>query len=377
MFSGQWKESDEPLIQLNIPDENVDVEALDLALSSLYKDEVELTPSRICPTLAAASLLQLDGLKEHCVQFMKDNLNVASVIYFLKTSTIYGVQDVKERCMEWLHLNTVWDSSPQLLGEMDQDLLVDLIQSPELFVMQVEMDVYTMAKKWLFLQMCPTWSGEDSKLLPSCDSFFQELGEKNKMEFLLTEGGRQYCPLFRSVRYRAIINDGASIRSVEEDRIVPNAWLLPFYKQQWLKMLDVEQGADPGPMTVTPDVFSKVCVRCGRILTEDVMYCWRWTGFSFGFDVLLTYSNGELLVKRNTHSQPCNLSVSLQAKRTIVFRIKVAYGSDEGDKDVRVKEDTGMMRMALSPDEEQSILKLDQSIVFPLYIGMNFCITGN
>ena len=44
---------------------------------------------------------------------------------------------------------------------------------------------------------------------------------------------------------------------------------------------------------------------------------------------------------------------------------------------MRVKEDTGMMRMALSPDEEQSILKLDQSIVFPLYIGMNFCITGN
>ena len=27
----------------------------------------------------------------------------------------------------------------------------------------------------------------------------------------------------------------------------------------------------PSPMTVTPDVFSKVCVRCGRILTEDVM----------------------------------------------------------------------------------------------------------
>jgi BTB/POZ domain-containing protein 13 len=83
MFSGQWKESDEPLIQLNIPDENVDVEALDLALSSLYKDEVELTPSRICPTLAAASLLQLDGLKEHCVQFMKDNLKCVCFCFSL------------------------------------------------------------------------------------------------------------------------------------------------------------------------------------------------------------------------------------------------------------------------------------------------------
>ena len=49
--------------------------------------------------------------------------------------------------MEWLHLNVVWDSSAELLGDMERDLLLELIKSPDLFVMQVEMDVYTMAKK--------------------------------------------------------------------------------------------------------------------------------------------------------------------------------------------------------------------------------------
>ena len=47
------------------------------------------------------------------------------------------------------------------------------------------------------------------------------------------------------------------------------------------------------------------------------------------------------------------------------------------DEDAMKEEDTGIVRIALAPDEEQSVLKLNKPVVFPLYIGMNYCITGN
>ena len=42
------------------------------------------------------------------------------------------------------------------------------------------------------------------------------------MEFLVAEEGGQYGPVFRSIRYRSIVNDAASIQSIEEDKIVPS-----------------------------------------------------------------------------------------------------------------------------------------------------------
>lgn len=59
MFNGSWKESNENHITLEIPDENIDIEALNTAFGSLYCDEVIITPTSVVPLLAAANLLQL------------------------------------------------------------------------------------------------------------------------------------------------------------------------------------------------------------------------------------------------------------------------------------------------------------------------------
>lgn len=49
-------------------------------------------------------------------------------------------------------------------------------------------------------------------------------------------------------------------------------------------------------------------------------YCWRWTGFNFGFDLLVTYTNRFIVFKRNTLSQPCGGAVSLQPRRHLAYR---------------------------------------------------------
>ena len=54
---------------------------------------------------------------------------------------------VSVRCRDWLLVHLVLVSSAELLREMDLSLLEGLLGSPDLFVMQVEMDIYTLAKK--------------------------------------------------------------------------------------------------------------------------------------------------------------------------------------------------------------------------------------
>ena len=71
MFSGNWVETNRRQININVPDPNVTREALHIAFGSLYRDEVSIRPIEAESLLAAASLLQLDSLIQHCEDVMK------------------------------------------------------------------------------------------------------------------------------------------------------------------------------------------------------------------------------------------------------------------------------------------------------------------
>ena len=59
MFSGSWKESTMEKIDIHIIDPNIDLNALHIALGSLYQDEITVEPADVIPILAAASLFQV------------------------------------------------------------------------------------------------------------------------------------------------------------------------------------------------------------------------------------------------------------------------------------------------------------------------------
>ncbi|KAL4684149.1 hypothetical protein H8959_021843 [Pygathrix nigripes] len=79
MFSDSWKESSMNIIELEIPDQNIDVEALQVAFGSLYRDDLLIKPSRVVAILAAACMLQLDGLIQQCGETMKETITVKTV----------------------------------------------------------------------------------------------------------------------------------------------------------------------------------------------------------------------------------------------------------------------------------------------------------
>lgn len=97
MFSGSWKESSMNIIELEIPDQNIDIEALQVAFGSLYRDDVLIKPSRVVAILAAACMLQLDGLIQQCGETMKETISVRTVCGYYTSAGTYGLDSVKKK----------------------------------------------------------------------------------------------------------------------------------------------------------------------------------------------------------------------------------------------------------------------------------------
>ncbi|XP_050766230.1 germ cell-less protein-like 1 [Gymnogyps californianus] len=377
MFSGSWKESNMNVIELEIPDQNIDIEALQVAFGSLYRDDVLIKPSRVVALLAAACMLQLDGLIQQCGETMKETINAKTVCGYYNSAGTYGLDSVKKKCLEWLLNNLMTHQSVELFKELSINLMKQLISSSNLFVMQVEMDVYTALKKWMFLQLVPSWNGSLKQLLTEADAWFAKRRKdfEDDIAFLESEQGNPFLTVFTHLRLQYIISDLASARIIERDSLIPSEWLSSVYKQQWFAMLRAEQDNDIGPQEINKEELEGNSMRCGRKLAKDGDYCWRWTGFNFGFDLLVTYTNRYIIFKRNTLNQPCSGSVSLQPRRNIAFRLRLASFDSSGK--IICSRTTGYQILTLEKDQEQVVMNLDSRLlIFPLYICCNFLYTS-
>ncbi|KTF77098.1 hypothetical protein cypCar_00024441 [Cyprinus carpio] len=356
--------------------------ALQVVFGSLYRDDVLIKPSRVVNVLAAACMLQLDGLIQQCGETMKENVNVKTVCSYYNAATMYGLDSVMKKCLEWLLNNLMTHQNVDLMKELGYSLTMaeimeQLIQSSDLFVMQVEMDVYTALKKWMFLQLNPSWDGPIKQLLLDADAWLckrrSEAGEEEP--FLNTDDGMPFVPVFRHIRLQYIINDLASARMLERDNILPPEWLSTVYKQQWFAMLRTEHDNDNGPQEANKEESELNSMRCGRKLTKDGDYCWRWTGFNYGFDLLVTYTNRFIIFKRNTLSQPCGGAVSLQPRRHLAYRLRLASFDNSGK--VVCSRSTGYQLVTLEKDQEYVVMNLDSRLLsFPLYVCCNFLYTS-
>ncbi|EGW06919.1 Germ cell-less protein-like 1 [Cricetulus griseus] len=316
MFSGSWKESSMNIIELEIPDQNIDIEALQVAFGSLYRDDVLIKPSRVVAILAAACMLQLDGLIQQCGETMKETINVKTVCGYYTSAGTYGLDSVKKKCLEWLLNNLMTHQSVELFKELSSSWELHLFDGQIRFPLVSCAHLISRAVFLMDQLLCITNWKVDAEV--ACDVYCTVYFEGTT--FLETEQGKPFAPVFRHLRLQYIISDLASARIIEQDSLVPSEWLSSVYKQQWLAMLRAEQDSEVGPQEINKEELEGNSMRCGRKLAKDGEYCWRWTGFNFGFDLLVTYTNRYIIFKRNTLNQPCSGSVSLQPRRSIAFR---------------------------------------------------------
>lgn len=371
MFNGSWKESTEEHITLEIPDDNIDVEALNTAFGSLYCDEVTVTPVKVVPLLAAANLLQLEGLSQQCAEAMIETINRATVCAYHAAATQYCEVKVQSKCVEWLERRLTSETSVSLLKDISIELMSKVVNSQGLFVMQIEVDVYNLLKVWAYVHLYPDCTGSWKDVRSQANAYFSS--REGDMCFLETEEGKAFVSAFKSIRFHHVINDLRSIQLVDNDRIIPQDWLYPLYKTQWACMLLMSQNRDSGPSV---EKFGTGALRCGRILDRSSSFCWRWTGFSYGIDVIMTYSprTRQLLLRRNTNTYPVGGVVCLHHQRSLAVRVSAASFDSNGC--TSYYKSSGLLDLTLDPEEEKTVLQLDRSAVFPLSVSVHMALVS-
>ncbi|KAJ9578457.1 hypothetical protein L9F63_005327, partial [Diploptera punctata] len=317
MFSGAWKEANEDVVDIKIVDPNINLDSLYTVLGSMYLDEITLEPIEVVPTIATATLFQLEGIIEKCAEIMIETVNAETAVKYYEAGCEYGVQRVKDAAFKWLLINLLshFQDQPKRLREISVDLMEKLVSSSDLFVMQTEFSLYVLLRFWVFLQLHPEWDSSSRESLLEAHIFFQNRTDDEP--FLLSHEGRIYSGAFRALRFQHLVNHHLDIEMLKTDRIVPFEWLSPAVSQQWYHMLRIDQGLDRGPKSIGSDEFSKECVRCGRTLVSAGEHVWRWTGFNMGLDLIWSCNTRNLRVKRNNRTEH-EVMLSMQSKRHLV-----------------------------------------------------------
>merc|ERR1719219_1433157 len=142
------------------------------------------------------------------------------------------------------------------------------------------------------------------------------------------------------------------------------------YQRQWLMLLRVDQGLDRGPQTLTDDQFNDSCLRCGRSLNiGGQQHMWRWTGFNMGLDLIVTFDDWHLSIKRSLNSSGSanehEAVLSNHKKRHIYYRASVF--SLNAQKQVSYEVNSGVQSISLGRNASHEMLKIDKTkATFPL-----------
>lgn len=209
-------------------------------------------------------------------------------------------------------------------------------------------------------------------------NLLQERVRRDKRFFLETEEGAMYSKVFKSLRFNHLVNHHMDMDMLIKDRIIPEKWMNSVYRHQWQLLLRADQGVDRGPQSMTSAEFDKLCLRCGRTLNSGGQpHMWRWTGFNMGLDLIITFDNYCVSLKRSLTTSGSSEHEALLAnhkKRHIFYRVSVV--SLNSQKQVAYQAETGVKSLTLLKNHTHEILSIDKTkATFPLLLSFNFAVT--
>lgn len=316
--------------------------------------------------------------------FFLHSLNKTAITYY-EAAVQYGATDVKKNAFQWLLINLLsfYSKHGKWLQMLNADLLTELIDSPDLVVMQTEFALYALLKVWVYLKIQQFSNGDDrkieennmnqnnynnlspsircsngnktntnngnssgngatnsSEIVTQASNYFSSL--KSQTPFLQTRCGQRFVKPFLKLRMQHLINHPVDIKLILEDNIIPKDWLYLPFMVQWNSLIKIDNCLDSGwvalhskqtcssliqnfchfagsPVDCDEKTFYQTCLRCGRVLDDDGYQKWRWTGFNFGVDLVLVSDTRTLSIKRHHRTENERL-LSLQSKRNVMLR---------------------------------------------------------
>ncbi|XP_034935796.1 protein germ cell-less isoform X2 [Chelonus insularis] len=362
MFSGSWKETNEKFVSVEITDPNITTESLSIVLGSFYQDEVSIEPKDVISILATSTLFQLQGLIDQCTEIMIETTNIKTVVPYYNAAVCYGVPSVKAAAKRWLEVNLLgygW-RYPSFLKEITPELMVELIESPELVAMQTEFCTYMMLREWLFIHI------QNKEDTGEVDEYFKKHSWTEPL--LDTPLGKQYAGPFKALRMKYLLLHDQDVKILYSDNLIPSEWLHDAYREQWLHLLRIDANKDRGPRKMTEEEFAKECFRCGRCVEKPGDHLWRWTAFHFGLDLVVYLDITSLRIRRNHRIDVDHITAN-HSKRNII--IKISLISLDEQRQIKHCQNSGVLRLSLHKNEEKQVMSLDKQLTYPLYISVN------
>uniref|UniRef100_A0A182QA53 BTB domain-containing protein n=1 Tax=Anopheles farauti TaxID=69004 RepID=A0A182QA53_9DIPT len=371
MFNGSWRESDEDYVHIEIVDPMITIQSLYAVFGSLYMDEVVLEPKEIISTLATATLFQLDSLIDRCAEVMVETTNAETAVRYYEAACEYGVKTVKQSTFSWLLVNLLsfYHRASKWLRPISFELMEQLVSSADLYVVQTEFTVYTLLRYWMALKLFPDESPADGVEHPR-ERYFAE--RTSTVPFLATREGAPFERVFRALRLRNLLNHHVDIRILRQDNIIPEQWLHKPLMQQWNSVLTIDQSLDK-QIECDERTFLGSCIRCGRILTENVLHKWRWTGFHFGLDLLLLSDTRSLRIRRHHRTENERL-LSLRVNRQFLVRVSLASLNEL--RQIKHQQTSPVLSISLEKNEEAQLIVFDRELTFPLLVSVNMILVA-
>ncbi|BES87715.1 BTB/POZ domain [Nesidiocoris tenuis] len=370
MFSGSWNETKKNYITIRTEDERITVDALNTVFGSFYLDEITVEPKVVVGVLAASTMFQLEGLIEQCCEIMLETISPLTAVNYYEAACQYGAQNVKEKIISWFTINLTdyFAKNAVRLQDIEYDLMLTILKSPDLIVMQTEMSLYYLLRKWLYLRIFrPENEAMDSKDYKK----LLELSD-NGCCFLSSEKGEKYVAVFKQLKINHLLLHPQDNDAVVQDRIIPEEWLAKAYKTHWITLLRLSTVADKGPDRLAPEIFREHAIRCGRVLAEGDSRSWRWNWFNFGIDLIWSISDNGIFVKR--HCSMCFGRRNTAPQHHILTEIEVINLDEQ--RQVKRSLKTDVVSFSLAKNQEVKLLTLTEDFDYPLYISIRVLITS-
>lgn len=163
--------------------------------------------------------------------------------------------DVKKNAFQWLLINLLsyYSKHGKWLQMLSADLLSELIESPDLVVMQTEFALYALLKVWMYLKIHQTNDDDSvvnnaninsSEVISQASNYFSSM--KSQAPFLQTKAGQRFVKPFLKLRMQHLINHPVDIKLILEDNIIPKDWLYLPFMVQWNSLIKIDNGLDSG-----------------------------------------------------------------------------------------------------------------------------------
>jgi hypothetical protein len=211
MLHGPWKEVNAPVLTLHVDDNNVNGEAIAMALAYLYGQHPKLSDSNAFRVLAAASFFDLQDLCAICTDFIISELWTSNFLDYqvFAESQDYGIhgERVRNACWGFLCQSGAVELK-EVLPKLSSQTLNALLTSDELWVpteeKRFELALYALLAKGAFCKAEHSEQGSSSSetgtisyldsskskgknVIDACENIQLESEDRNTAQKILVE----------------------------------------------------------------------------------------------------------------------------------------------------------------------------------------------